>query len=324
MIKTDILANVYRFFYYFCNDNQFRMGMKNTKALSVVMLIVAAILFAGCTPEESNNTNTNWPNNGNQINTAIPKVRTSEVYDVTATQAYCKGEITSQGESAVIERGLCWSTEVRPTVNDDHVLDSLGLDVFTCVMTDLLPATTYYVRAYAVNSEGVGYGGQVCFTTLEAPEPLSEAGFVGVWGVEQLDYYNTDYNGEPIPATLETYYFVPGDLDGGIDMIFREDQTGELIDRSLDSLSVKTFAYLFNESDSSLNLIVQTPSYHAYILNISEMTDDSFVYLNEYADNYIEKAYLKRLSYDPEKSKSTNTIISDKPSKKGPLFNINR
>lgn len=324
MIKTDILANVYRFFYYFCNDNQFRMGMKNTKALSVVMLIVAAILFAGCTPEESNNANTNWPNNGNQINTAIPKVRTSEVYDVTATRAYCKGEITSQGESAVIERGLCWSTEVRPTVNDDHVLDSLGLDVFTCVMTDLLPATTYYVRAYAVNSEGVGYGGQVCFTTLEAPEPLSEAGFVGVWGVEQLDYYNTDYNGEPIPATLETYYFVPGDLDGGIDMIFREDQTGELIDRSLDSLSVKTFAYLFNESDSSLNLIVQTPSYHAYLLNILEITEDSFVYLNEYADNYIEKAYLKRLSYDPEKSKSTNTIISDKPSKKGPLFNINR
>lgn len=324
MIKTDILANVYRFFYYFCNDNQFRMGMKNTKALSVVMLIVAAILFAGCTPEESNNANTNWPNNGNQINTAIPKVRTSEVYDVTATRAYCKGEITSQGESAVIERGLCWSTEVRPTVNDDHVLDSLGLDVFTCVMTDLLPATTYYVRAYAVNSEGVGYGGQVCFTTLEAPEPLSEAGFVGVWGVEQLDYYNTDYNGEPIPATLETYYFVPGDLDGGIDMIFREDQTGELIDRSLDSLSVKTFAYLFNESDSSLNLIVQTPSYHAYLLNILEITEDSFVYINEYADNYIEKAYLKRLSYDPEKSKSTNTIISDKPSKKGPLFNINR
>ena len=300
------------------------MGMKNTKALSVVMLIVAAILFAGCTPEESNNTNTNWPNNGNQINTAIPKVRTSEVYDVTATQAYCKGEITSQGESAVIERGLCWSTEARPTVNDDHVLDSLGLDVFTCVMTDLLPATTYYVRAYAVNSEGVGYGGQVCFTTLEAPEPLSEVGFVGVWGVEQLDYYNTDYMGEPIPETLVTYYYVPGDPNDGIDMIFREDQTGEIIDRTSDSLSVRTLAYSFYENDSVLNIVVQTPSYHAYLLNISEMTDDSFVYINEYADNYIEKAYLKRLSNVPEKSKSTNTVVSDKPSKKGSLFNINR
>lgn len=300
------------------------MGMKNTKALSVVMLIVAAILFAGCTPEESNNTNTNWPNNGNQINTAIPKVRTSEVYDITTTQAYCKGEITSQGESAVIERGLCWSTETRPTVNDNCVLDSLGLDVFTCVMTDLLPATTYYVRAYAVNSEGVGYGGQVSFTTLEAPEPLTESSFIGVWGIEQIDYYNTDYYGEPIPATLVTYYYVPGDPDDGIDMIFREDYKGEMIDRSLDSISVKTFTYLFSENDSVLYLTVLTPSYHPYILNISEMTDDSFVYLNEYSDNYIEKAYLKRLSYDPEKSKSTNTIISDKPSKKGPLFNINR
>ena len=300
------------------------MGMKNTKTLSALMLIVAAILFIGCTPDESNNTNTNWPNNGNQINTAIPKVRTSEVYDITATQAYCKGEITSQGESAVIERGLCWSTEARPTVNDDHVLDSLGLDVFTCVMTDLLPATTYYVRAYAVNSEGVGYGGQVCFTTLEAPEPLSEAGFVGVWGVEQLDYYNTDYMGEPIPETLVTYYYVPGDPNDGIDMIFREDQTGEIIDRTSDSLSVRTFAYSFYENDSVLNIVVQTPSYHAYLLNISEMTDDSFVYINEYADNYIEKAYLKRLSNVPEKSKSTNTVVSDKPSKKGSLFNINR
>lgn len=285
------------------------------------MIVVA--LLAGCKPEEETNNNGN-NNNGNQTNTAVPKVKTSEVYDITATQAYCKGEITSIGESAVIERGLCWSTETRPTVKDDHVIDSLGLDVFTCVMTDLLPATTYYVRAYAVNGEGVGYGGQVRFTTLEAEEPLSEASFVGVWGVEQLDYYNTDYNGEPIPETLETYYFVPGDLDGGIDMIFREDQTGELIDRSLDSLSVKTFAYLFNESDSSLNLIVQTPSYHAYLLNILEITEDSFVYINEYADNYIEKAYMKRLSHVPEKSKLTNTFITDKPSKKEPLFKINQ
>lgn len=298
------------------------LGMKNVKFLSVVMLIAATILFVGCTPEEVNNGSNNGINNGNQINTAIPKVRTSEVYDITANQAYCRGEITSQGESAVIERGLCWSTNTKPKVDDDHVLDSLGSDVFTCVMTDLLPATTYYVRAYAINDNGVGYGGQVSFTTLEAPEPFSEASFIGVWGVEQIDYYNTDYSGEPIPETMVTYYYVPGDLDNGIDMIFREDLTGELIDRSLDSLVFKTFIYSFNEHDSLLYLTTQTPSYQSFEMNILEMTDENFVYINEYADNYIEKAYLKRLSFVPEKSKSTHAIISGEPSKNSPLLRI--
>lgn len=299
---------------------------KKVKALAAVMLIAAAILFAGCTPEESNDANNNWMNNGggNQTTTAVPKVKTSDIFDITDTHAYGRGEVVSEGESSVIERGLCWSTSIKPTLNDSHAQDTMGQEVFTCMLDDLLPATTYYVRAYAVNNEGVGYGGQVSFTTLDTPEPPAEASLIGVWGVEQIDYYCTDYYGNPIANTLQTYYYPIGDPDNGIEMVFREDLTGEAIDHSLDSLRVTTFIYSYDEYDSILYLTVQTPSYHAYQMSVPVLSDDSFVYVNEYVDNYVEKAYMKRLSYFPDKSRSTQTVNSNKPFAKGPLFKINQ
>jgi uncharacterized protein (TIGR02145 family) len=43
--------------------------------------------------------------------------------------------------------------------------NGLGTGSFTSSFTGLVPNTTYYVRAYATNSAGTGYGNEVSFTT---------------------------------------------------------------------------------------------------------------------------------------------------------------
>ena len=90
------------------------------------------------------------------------------VSDVTATTATCGGYVSDDGGATVTARGVCWSTSQNPTISDSHTTDGSGTGSFTSNITGLNALTTYYVRAYATNSEGTTYGNQVSFTTPEA------------------------------------------------------------------------------------------------------------------------------------------------------------
>ena len=94
-------------------------------------------------------------------------VTTSGVGSITPNSATCGGEITSDGGSAVTERGICWSLSSQPTVSDHKVSNGAGIGTFTCQMTNLIAGRTYHVRAYAINGMGTAYGEDVPFTTLE-------------------------------------------------------------------------------------------------------------------------------------------------------------
>ena len=96
-------------------------------------------------------------------------VTTSQISGITEHTAVCGGEVLTDGGSAIVERGVCWSTSHNPTVNNSHTIDGAGTGSFTSTLTGLAASTTYYVRAYVVNSVGIGYGGEVSFTTLTDP-----------------------------------------------------------------------------------------------------------------------------------------------------------
>ena len=96
-----------------------------------------------------------------------PVVKTHSVTEITATAAVGGGEVVEDGGADVTARGICWSTVENPTIADGHSNAGAGLGSFTSTMTELLSNTTYYVRAYATNSEGTSYGEQVNFMTLE-------------------------------------------------------------------------------------------------------------------------------------------------------------
>ena len=94
---------------------------------------------------------TTWPN--------LPTVTTSNFSDVKGNSAKAGGSVTNNGGSPVTAQGLCWSTSTNPTITNSITTS------FTATMTGLSPNTIYYVRAYATNLAGTGYGNEISFNS---------------------------------------------------------------------------------------------------------------------------------------------------------------
>jgi hypothetical protein len=97
----------------------------------------------------------------------VPGLTTSPISDTTAYTAISGGDITSDGGSAITLRGVCWSKTVQtPTFLEcSKTLDGPGTGSFISNITELKDNTFYYVRAYAINSAGTGYGNTLLFKT---------------------------------------------------------------------------------------------------------------------------------------------------------------
>lgn len=95
----------------------------------------------------------------------LPTVSTYSANTITASSAYSGGNISSEGDSNVTLRGVCYSTSQNPTIINNKTNDGSGTGSFTSSLTGLTCGTTYYVRAYATNSSGTAYGNQVSFAT---------------------------------------------------------------------------------------------------------------------------------------------------------------
>ena len=95
----------------------------------------------------------------------LPTLTTADVTAITAVTATCGGDVLTDADYVVRERGVCWSITQQPTILNNHTTDSIGLGPFVSQLTGLEPATTYYVRAYATNGAGTAYGQQQVFTT---------------------------------------------------------------------------------------------------------------------------------------------------------------
>jgi uncharacterized protein (TIGR02145 family) len=97
-----------------------------------------------------------------------PAVTTNTMSDITASSARSGGNVMDDGGDSVTARGVCWSTSQNPTTADHLTTDGTGTGTFSSALTGLDPETTYYVRAYASNSAGTGYGSELTFTTLNS------------------------------------------------------------------------------------------------------------------------------------------------------------
>jgi uncharacterized protein (TIGR02145 family) len=99
----------------------------------------------------------------------LPHVTTVNSSEITQNSAKSGGNITSDGGSAIISRGVCWSQSASPVIADYFTTDGTGTGAFTSTVTGLASGTTYYVRAYATNSSGIGYGSDIKITTTGNP-----------------------------------------------------------------------------------------------------------------------------------------------------------
>ena len=109
----------------------------------------------------------------NIIPKVAPTVSLSVVENIAYNKAVFKGAIVSVGSSRVIRHGFCWGCEEEPVVGGLGVCnlgDTEDAKDFTYSVVSLEPNTTYYVRAYAENMEGVNYSNQMKFQTRGIPQ----------------------------------------------------------------------------------------------------------------------------------------------------------
>jgi hypothetical protein len=99
----------------------------------------------------------------------LPKITTTAITEITHLTASGGGEVLSDGGSQVSVRGVCWSTETDPTIDDYKTQNGSGLGEFTSTLTNLTGGTLYHVRAYATNRVGTVYGNEIQFTTDPTP-----------------------------------------------------------------------------------------------------------------------------------------------------------
>ncbi|KKK95593.1 hypothetical protein LCGC14_2671240, partial [marine sediment metagenome] len=95
----------------------------------------------------------------------IPVLVTDASTDVTGTTATGQGNIVDLGGDNATAHGHCWDTSADPTTSDSSVDNGAASSIgaFTSSITGLSAGTLYYVRAYATNTVGTGYGGNVSF-----------------------------------------------------------------------------------------------------------------------------------------------------------------
>ncbi len=138
----------------------------------------------------------------------LPTVTTASVPFGTITRAVCGGNITFDGNTNLIAKGLCWSTLSNPTVAlETKTIEGTGIGTFTSIITGLIPNTIYYVRAYATNSAGTAYGEERIIATLATTfvdtSILSVTIGNQIWSNNNMNVARYR-NGDPIPQVTDT------------------------------------------------------------------------------------------------------------------------
>jgi hypothetical protein len=138
----------------------------------------------------------------------IPLVNTTTISNIAQTTATGGGNVTSDGGVTVIQRGVVWSTSPNPTTAGDKTIDGMGTGVFVSSLIGLLPSTTYYYRAYAINAIDVGYGEEFSFITAavviiptittRAASSATQTTIVNTGGINinvpaSVDFYKVEY-----------------------------------------------------------------------------------------------------------------------------------
>lgn len=127
-----------------------------------------------------------------------PALLTNSITEISTTDAVSGGVITDDGGAPIISKGICWDISESPTIENSKTNELSQSLSFTSNLSQLTPKTTYFVKAYATNEAGTGYGKSVTFTTL-GDKPISNA-----QNTSNIQLSSATLNGTVNPNSLTT------------------------------------------------------------------------------------------------------------------------
>lgn len=147
------------------------------------LLIISLLLNNSCKKEE--------------IKQKLATIGSFKVIQITDTSIVCTTEVLDDGNAEILSRGVCWSTQTRPTLSMNSTNDGIGLGSYESKVSGLIQTGKYYVRPYVINTFSTTYGETVEFQTKEGD------------GKQVIDYdgfvYNTVLIGNQIWLTENSY-----------------------------------------------------------------------------------------------------------------------
>ena len=129
----------------------------------------------------------------------LATITTDTISGYTYPNALTGGNITDDGGSSITARGVCWSLNYPPTINDAHSVDGNGTGHFTSTVSGTNLNANYWIRAYATNGAGTAYGSPILLHTqlvLGQPYQGGIIGYLNTNGDHGLiaaptDFFNT-------------------------------------------------------------------------------------------------------------------------------------
>ena len=97
---------------------------------------------------------------------SVASISTIEISNITSNSITTGLKVISNGGSGITKEGICWSIHETPTVEDSSIiLDGSNKNEITISLSNLYSYTEYYLRAFALNGNGISYGNEINFKT---------------------------------------------------------------------------------------------------------------------------------------------------------------
>ncbi|MFE8698142.1 DUF4073 domain-containing protein [Cytobacillus sp. FJAT-53684] len=131
------------------------------------------------------------------------------VSNVSSTSATVSGEVTSDGNSPITERGIAYSTNNSYPTIEQHTKKVVTGTVgpLTANLTGLKGYTTYYYRPYATNANGTSYGMTNSFTTKSNDANIYNLN-LSIGSLSDFHYSIVNY-GMNVPSSTENLIVTP-------------------------------------------------------------------------------------------------------------------
>jgi uncharacterized protein (TIGR02145 family) len=164
--------------------------------MKIVIYFTLCLLILGCSKRTDDSSE------------AVTSVHTGLISGISPSSITLGGAVLKDAGYLITERGICWGTCPYPTIDQNTIAEGEGLGEFEVTINGLSIDSTYYARAYAINSLGVKYGKDLIFNVgyYASGQGITDAGGITYetviignqeWMAENLRS-SRFCNGEPI------------------------------------------------------------------------------------------------------------------------------